>query len=81
MSFLKYFVNKNVARYIIGLCLLNEGILMAVAKADYQDLYRAPLKQLLEGMDPNYEVVIMAILTSLLLGGGLLTMANNKTGL
>ena len=81
MSLLRSVVNKNFARYLIGIALLNEGILMTVAKADYQNLYREPLKMFLSDYDPNYEVIIMALLTSFLLGGGLLSMANNKTGL
>ena len=35
MSLLRTIVNKNFARYLIGIALLNEGILMAIAKADY----------------------------------------------
>ena len=81
MSLLNSLINKNIARYLIGIAILNEGFIMAVAKADYQNLYKNPIKRFSEQYELSIEAILMALITSLLLGGGILTMSNNKTGL
>ena len=69
---------KVVARYFLGLALVMEGICMSTNSGYYPKMYWYPLKELLG--ESTLVHLVMASITSVLLGAGALTLSNNPTG-
>ena len=70
--------NKTVARYFFGIALLIEGICMSTNSAEYPKMYWYPLIQAIA--ETTIVHVLMAGITSIILGAGALTLSNNPTG-
>ena len=69
---------KTTARYFLGLALVMEGVCMSTNSGYYPKMYWYPLKDLLG--ESAIVHLVMACITSILLGAGALTLANNPTG-
>ena len=69
---------KQCARYMLGAALVLEGICMSTNSGEYPKMYWFPLKEMIG--ESTWVHLVMATITSIILGAGALTMANNPTG-
>ena len=73
------FINlKSAARNFFGVARVIEGICLSTNSGEYPKLYWFPLKEMLGETVMLH--ILMTGITSIIFGGGALTLANNPTG-